>query len=153
MTTGRRVVSRRSLLLGLLATAGGVMAGTHHWRRLRQPAAGDVAALIYDRLNHLPLDPAGVDRFAREYVARYGAFAASVHHRRTLGGTFRIDAVRRLLPQERQQALLSFERKLISYYLRSTDYFQTTRPREVRYVAFADPYEVGCANPLAVLEL
>lgn len=152
MTGGR--LSRRAWLrsaAGVVGALAGVAGAAHHWRRLKRPSADDLARLLRDRLSHLHLDPAGVDAFTREYVARYGPLAAAVHHKNTLGGLLRIEALRRLLPAARERRLLSFERKLISLYLRSTDYFRTPSGTPVRYVAFADPYEVGCANPLAQL--
>lgn len=147
-----RRVSRRAwlLMLGPLLV-GGTAAATYHWRRLGHPSASDLGALLHSRLAHLPLDPLAVDAFTREYVARYGAFGASVYHKETFGGLFRIDALRALLPEERERHLLSFERRLVSLFLRSTDYFRTAPGTVVRYQAFADPYEVGCANPLAKL--
>jgi len=77
----------------------------------------------------------------------------SVHHRDTLGGILRIDTVRSLLPQRRQQGILELERRMISYYLRSTDYFQPGRQGPIRFVTFPDPYAGACANPFAVLRL
>jgi hypothetical protein len=145
--------SRRGLVFGAFAAVGALVTGAYHWRRLRRPSEADVAALIRDRLAHLDLDPGGVDRFARDYVERYGAFSMSVHHRNTLGGALRFDPIIQLLPARRQQALLHFERRLISYYLRSTDYFQSNRSGAVRYRRFADPYEGACTNPFAVLDL
>jgi len=146
-------VSRRAWLWSVAGVVGalGAAGSAHHWRRLRRPSADDFARLLHDRLSHLPLDAAGVERFAREYVSRYGPQAAAVHHRETLGGVWRVDALRRLLPAARQQRVITFERKLVSLYLRSTDYFRTPAGTPVRYVAFADPYEIGCANPLARL--
>lgn len=149
MRPGLRL-GRRALLASLVAIAG-AGAGVHHWRRLKRPSASHFVALIQSRLAHLELDAAGVEQFAREYVRRHGAFAAAVYHRQTLGGLLRIDALRALLPDAREQRLLSFERHLVSLYLRSTDHFTPGRTTPVRYVAFADPYEVGCANPLARL--
>jgi hypothetical protein len=146
-------LSRRRLVFGAFATAAGALAGAHHWRRLRRPSAHDIAALIQDRLGHLELDPEGVDRFAHDYAERYGALSMSVHHRDTLGGLLRLDPVRHLLPSHRHQAVVHFERRMVSYYLRSTDYFRQGRSGPVRYVAFVDPYAGACANPFAVLKL
>lgn len=148
-----RSFSRRAwiVMLGSLLGAGGAATAAYHWRRLRRPSASDLGGMLQSRLSHLPLDPSAVDAFTREYVARYGAFGAAVHHKETFGGMFRIDALRALLPEERERHLLSFERRLVSLFLRSTDYFRTSPGTVVRYQAFADPYEVGCSNPLAKL--
>lgn len=146
-------LSRRRLVLAAFAAASATLVGTHHWRRLRRPNVNDLVALIEDRLAHLELDPAGVRQFAREYDGRYGVFSMSVHHRDTLGGILRHDAIRRQLPPRRQQAVLDLERRLVSYYLRSTDYFQPGREGPIRFVAFPDPYEGACTNPFAVFTL
>jgi hypothetical protein len=144
-----RRLTRRTWLAGLLLAGG--LAGGWHWRRLRRPEAADLAALLRDRLSHVPFEVETVDRFAREYVRRYGPLAMSAHHRDTFGGLLRIEAVGRLLPDRYGRDVVDFERRLVALCLRSTTYF--SEPGEpVRFVAFADPYEVGCANPLARFE-
>jgi hypothetical protein len=146
-------ISRRRVVLAVFAGAAAAIGGAYHWRRLRRPKIGDIVAVLEDRLAHLDLDPAGVRRFAEEYDRRFGVFSMSVHHRDTLGGVLRLDPVRELLPERRQQVVLELERRLVSYYLRSTDYFQPGRQGWVRFVAFPDPYAGACANPFAVLKL
>jgi hypothetical protein len=146
-------ISRRRLVLTALAGVGAAIGVGYHWRRLRRPNAGDIVVLLEDRLAHLDLDPAGVRRFAQEYDRRFGVFSMSVHHRSTIGGILRLDPIRDLLPARRQQAVLDLERRLVSYYLRSTDYFQPGRQGPVRFVAFPDPYAGACANPFAILRL
>ena len=146
-------VSRRRLVLTAFAGAASFIGGAYHWRRLRRPKVSDITALIEQRLAHLDLDAAGVQRFAEEYDRRFGVLSMSVHHRDTLGGILRIDTVRSLLPQRRQQGILELERRMISYYLRSTDYFRPGRQGPIRFVAFPDPYAGACANPFAVLKL
>ena len=146
-------VSRRRLVLTAFAGVGAAIGGAYHWRRLRRPNAGDIVALIEDRLAHLDLDAAGVRRFAEEYDRRFGVLSMSVHHRDTLGGILRHEPVRVLFPERRQQVVLELERRMVSYYLRSTDYFQPERRGPVRFVAFPDPYAGACANPFAVMKL
>ena len=147
------MLSRRRLLIGGGAAVAASLAGTHHWRRFRRPSFADIAQLISERLAHLDLDPAGVERFAREYDARFGSFAMSVHHRKTWGGLLRYRAILDHLPPLEQQAVLEPERRLIGYYLRSTNYFDPARVGPVRFVALPDPYEGACSNPFAVLGL
>jgi hypothetical protein len=154
MSAAGRRLTRRSLLAGGVgAVAAGLAAGGYEWRKLRRPSAADIVEFIQRRLGDRNLDLEGVDRFAREYVGRYGAAGMSTHHKRTLGGLLGIDAVRRRLPALREQEILEFERKMISLYLRSTDYFHTPPGTRVRYVAFAEPYSAFCANPFARFDL
>jgi hypothetical protein len=119
---------------------------------MRAPSPADIEALIYRRLAYMPLDPAGVAEFAAEYARRYGVLSMSVHFRETFGGLLATEAVLPLLPVERSQRLFTFERRLVSSFLRSTDYFRRDAGdgRSVRYVAFADPYELPCNHPFAV---
>jgi hypothetical protein len=139
-------ISRRALLLGaglFAATGGGMVV----WWRLQAPSAPDIAGLLHRRLGHLNLDADGVREFAEEYVRRYGASAMRAYSQETFDGVLSMEGE---VPPERLQRLLRFERRLVSYYLRSTDHFRREPGRLVRYVAFADPYEVPCGNPFAV---
>jgi hypothetical protein len=143
-------LTRRALLAAAAGAAG--LVGGWHWRRLRHPTVDDVADLLRWRLAHVNFGPGAVEQFAAEYVRRFGALSMSVHHRDTLGGLLRHGHTRRLVSVERQHRIVWFERHLVSHCLRSTDFFTRGQGQPVQYVAFADPYEVGCANPLAVLD-
>jgi hypothetical protein len=149
--TRRLRFTRRQLLAGGAAAAATVAFGGCEWRRLRRPGANDLARLLRRRLGHLTFRDDAVDRFAAEYVARYGPQAMAVHAQATLGGLFDIDALRARLPLDRQQAIVTFERRTISAFLRSTDYFRVPAGSPVAYVAFPDPYARPCANPFADL--
>jgi hypothetical protein len=154
--TRMRRFSRRMWVAGGLvwATAAGawVVAGaSYQWRRVKHPTASDLADIVSHRLAHLPLEASGVEAFAEEYVHRFGTAPMVVHQERTLGGMLCFDSVLWRLPLEQRQPIVDFERGLIARYLLSTTYFHEPAGAPVRYVAFADPYEVGCANPLARL--
>lgn len=83
-------------------------------------------------------------------------------HRQTLGRKF--DAAifvmdnewsRSLLPENRRGGIERFERRVLTDFLFSTDYF-TSAGQDVQrmtYVDYADPYSVGCRNPLARFEI
>ena len=64
-----------------------------------------------------------------------------------------IEALRHRLPVRRELDLLRFERRIVSYFLRSTDYFTSPAGSAVRYVRFPDPYDGACTNPFANLAL
>src|SRR6185295_1712524 len=112
------MLSRRRFLIGGSTAMAASLVGAHHWRRFRRPSFVDIVQLIQERLAHLDLDPAGVERFAREYDARFGSFAMSVHHRTTWGGLLRYRTILHRLSPLQQQAVLEPERRLVGYYLR-----------------------------------
>lgn len=142
-------LSRRWFLMAALMTAAAAPA-LPALRRVRSPEGRDLAALL-DRLlgSHLVLDPSATAQFASAYVARFGPASMGVYARLVLGGIFQAAPYRDLLPRARQTRIVDFERRMVSYFLRSTDYFRVPHGTQVRFVAFADPYEGGCANPLA----
>lgn len=55
------------------------------------------------------------------------------------------------LPEEARGGYDWFTRELLTDFLFSTDFFTAAgqRPEKTRFTAFADPYAVGCRNPLA----
>jgi hypothetical protein len=150
MSPARHPLTRRAWLTaigGLLAFGG----GAYHWRRLRRPIADDLAAFLRRRVSYLDLDSSAPEEFAREYVRRFGALAMAQHHRATLGGFVSANALRWVAPS-RARLVQAFERRTVSYFLRSTSYFREPAA-PVRYIAFPDPYEGPCANPFATLGL
>ena len=144
MMSKPRRISRRLLLTGGVAFVGAAGAG-YHVRRVRWPSAADIASLIERRVGHLPVADDAIDLFAGEYARRFGPLSMSRHHRDTFAGLLSIDAFRRMAPAAKEQALLDFERRMVSYFLRSTDYFRTPPGTAVHYVAFPDPYDKAVA--------
>jgi hypothetical protein len=154
MTGRSRLISRRTVIAGAGAAVLGVCsAGAWEWRRVKHPTVQDLSAFLRARLGHIHFEAGTVDAFSAEYVRRFGPAIMGVHREKTLGGLLSIAAVRRRLPEDREQEILTSERRLISYFLRSTDYFRVPRGSAVRYVAFPDPYESPCTNPFAVFTL
>lgn len=152
MSPGRRLLTRRRWLAGVMGGVLALLGGGYEWRRLRYPNAGDLASLVRRRVSYLDLDPSAADDFAREYVRRFGALAMAEHHEATLGGLLTAGGLRWIAPT-RARSVQSFERRTISYFLRSTTYVREPRTSPVRYVGFPDPYEGPCANPFATLSL
>lgn len=58
------------------------------------------------------------------------------------------------IPSRYQGGYEQITRELVTTFLFSTDFFSDAQqqPGRTRYLAFADPYDVGCANPLASFE-
>jgi hypothetical protein len=148
----RRRWSRRHWL-GVVLLAGAAGSGAHVWRKVRRPTRDDLAELIGRRLGHLPLDTSAADQFAAEYVRRFGAASMSWHYQRTLGNLRPVVVGRHAWSLSSDMQVLHFERRMVSYFLRSTDYFRSPPGSIVRYVAFPDPYEGACTNPFAILEV
>ena len=82
-----------------------------------------MAGALRHELEYLDLDRAGVDRYCGDYVRHVGA------------------------------AYLD-EREFYSRFLLSSDFFRkgADESRRVHYVAFYDPYVIGCPNPFAQLD-
>jgi hypothetical protein len=150
MSITRHRLTRRAWLGGVISLIA-LASGTYQWRRLRRPSADDLAALIRRRLSYLDLDPSAPDDFAREYVRRFGALAMARHHWATFGGLVSANGLRRLAPA-RARLAQTFERRTVSYFLRSTSYVRDPAT-PIRYIGFPDPYEGPCANPFAMLSL
>ena len=145
----RRFTRRRWMLSGLAAGVALALGG-RHWRRLRQPAAGDLAGFIRDRLSHLNLDPSAPDAFSEEYTRRFGPAVMAVHSRLTFGGLVSGATLRRI-SDDRARRAVDLERRLVSDFLRSSTYFREPTGSLVRFVAYPDPYEGPCTNPFADL--
>lgn len=138
-----------------LAAAGGATAvGVRMVRRVKRPTSADLAQVIDGLLaDHVPLAPGATMAFAEAYMATIGTSRAARSARLTLGGYLKRRPVRALLSADRARDLRRFERALVSLFLLSTDHFRVPPGTPARFVAFADPYTSGCANPLANLAL
>jgi hypothetical protein len=141
----------RRALIGTLGALVLTALGAGEWRRLRRPAAGDLAALLRSRLSHLNLDPRAADDFAAEYARRFGAQIMAVHRTLTFGG-LSTGLLRHARP-DRARSVVRLERRLVGDFLRATTYFREPRGAVVRFVAYPDPYEGPCTNPFADLSL
>lgn len=145
-------ISRRAVLVAGVGVAGAIV-GARAWRKLSRSSAHDIEALLRKRLGYLTFDATALALFSEEYVKRYGAQAMRVHYEQTFGGIVEWFPFRRLLPADRAHDVRTFERRLVSLFLRSTDCFSKSRTagQPIAYLAFADPYQLPCANPFAVL--
>lgn len=149
-------LSRRGFLLSLLglsALAGGGLA-LHNQRRAASDPELFLADLLRRRLPHLELEDGLLARFAREHLARAGDFERTRVARLAAAPG---ELWSRLWPLRRGAVEMSperrlYERELMARFLLSTDYFRRGEGAGavVRWVAYPDPYELGCANPLAV---
>ena len=156
MSVRQLLASRRTVLVGLIGLAGtavGVDIGVREWRRLKRPSVADLERFLLAIVGDRNLDPEAIPQFAREYVRRYGALSMAVREKETLGGLWDIAAIQPLFPSARTVTLIEDERRMVSLFLRSTDYFRRSAGERARYVAFANPYETTCSNPFATFDL
>jgi hypothetical protein len=60
-----------------------------------------------------------------------------------------------VIPARYEHGYELITRSLLTTFLLSTDFFKEAgqKPERTSYVAFADPYDVGCSNPLARFDL
>jgi hypothetical protein len=140
-------------MIGVAALVIGAPVGVREWRRLRRPSTADIERLLRSRLADRNLAPDAIPQFAAEYYRRYGAFVMSRREKQTLGGLWEFGAFRPLFSDARTEKLLETERRMISQFLRSTDYFARQADVPARYIAFANPYETTCTNPFARFNL
>jgi len=137
-------LSRRGFLLTLLgltaAAAGGLQLCDA--RRRRHPALA-IADLVRDRLSHLDLERQDLERFGHDFLARCGP-----------GKRHQVERLTAARPAAGGSGLAArkLEREIFASFLCGSDFFDRPgEPAAASYVAFPDPYELGCANPLARL--
>jgi len=140
------VMQRRNLLLGLAGL--GVLGATLRWSGASLAPEDAVKTIIYKRLDYLPLDGAGVNQFAADYVSAMnisgaklrliGAFAPIYRRLSSAPGHFLYFATR------------YGEERVVTRYLLSSDFFASgaDENRVVRYLGFYDPLR-ACGNPFA----
>ncbi|GAC1629521.1 MAG: hypothetical protein NVS9B10_20790 [Nevskia sp.] len=135
------MITRRRFLLLAGSGVAGVVAARFAFARPEQV----VAAVVRRKLDYLQLDAAGVDRFAKDFVAR--AIAAPTKLR-ALSAVGLIE-----LPIEKLgihfATLRHGEERILTYYLLSSDFFlnNADESRTVQYLGFYDPYRGACLNP------
>lgn len=142
-------VSRRTLLLGGVAAAAvpaGVVA-VHASRSRAEIAAG----YIRQALPGLAVPDREIAAFAETYVgkidpenqwrARYDAIFFMIAN----------PSLEPILPARARRVYELETRHLLTTFLLSTDFFSAAgeRPERTNFVAFSDPYALGCRNPIA----
>lgn len=147
--TGGRKLSRRALLgsgaaalalppLGLLGLRG------------TGSAEEVVAFYLRHMLPGLAVPEADLQAFARDHLPRMRAYVSRPRYEAVLL-MMRRPQLEAIAPDQRRSDYQWLSRDLMTAFLFSTDFFTAaaTRPERTRYIAYADPYAVGCRNPLA----
>ncbi len=141
-------VSRRTLIGGGIAATGLVAAGGAVLLAPAADARGTIAAFIAREVPGVSADDEAVTRFADDAVINITSITWS-----------RIEdnlaylahpGILALLPEAMQKNHAEFVRSLMTKFMLSTDYLtRSGSARPVSYIGFAEPYLVGCSNPLA----
>lgn len=144
-------LSRRNLLIvgGVAALPPAMVAG----RAAASTPEDSIVRYLRSSTGNTSIPDTNMYQFAEKFVAA---------NRPTYGRRF--DAAmlvldnnwaRSLLSDERRVLLEWFERRLVTDFLFSTDFFTDAgrNPQRMRYVDYADPYTLGCRNPLANFDL
>ncbi len=153
--------TRRSVLLSMLGITAAAGGGVTVWRWAKAtPTPEDfVVELLRRRLAHLKVDQPSLRAFASEHLARAqpgeraeleGA-ASATKTIAPLFGRLRAESSRTAFARRQ------LERRLIARFMLGSDVFRQDVLRQdvgqaTRFVAYPDPYEIGCANPLASLD-
>ena len=139
--------TRRSVLLSLLGITVATGGGLTVLRLIRAPRTPEqfVLDLLGRRLAHLDVEPSSLLAFAREHLARAGR--AELAELQELAAE---DPPRTAAGAAGSLARRQLERRIVARFLLGSDAYQRQdSAAPVRFVAYPDPYEIGCANPLA----
>lgn len=137
------MLSRRALLL---AAGAGVVGSVALRFELARPESV-VADLLRRQLDYLRLDPAGVEAFARDLVAR-GDIAPTKLRLLSATGMARLATASEVAGSH---ALHQGAERIVTYYLLSSDFFVNgaDEARTVHYLGFYDAFRRACLNPFA----
>ncbi|MGC2460768.1 MAG: hypothetical protein WA446_07340 [Steroidobacteraceae bacterium] len=146
-------MKRRAFLTSLVA----VCAGIAGWRFVTGSQENSIVLILHKRLGYLQLDPAGVEQFARDYVATKMLSNAKV---RVIFSNFKLRVIDELAPLYTRAALLpagklsrlmsTGEERVATEYLLASDFFTNgaDQKRLIKYTGLYDPMR-ACGNPFA----
>jgi len=141
-------ITRRGLLLGGAVAAiapATVVVGT-----LITPHENIMVAYLRHKLPGLAVGRDDLEAHARRFAATI-PFEDERFHYAPILSVMANPVVEPTLPGRVRGPYEEFTRRLMTGFLLSTDFFGTAgaQPSRTRYVAYRDPYELGCSNPLA----
>jgi hypothetical protein len=142
-------ISRRGLLLGGVAVAAvptAFIASTAMASR-----ADTAAGYIRHALPGLAVPKAELTGFAEEYVSRIDRHNRRKSYYDLIFFLMANPDAEGMLPARLLHAYQGATRYLLTTFLLSTDFFSAAgqRPELTNFIAYADPFELGCRNPLA----
>jgi len=131
-----------------LVSAAAVLAGFVGWRAGAGSPQAAVIKVLQKRLPYLKLDPAGVQRFAQDLVARQAVSGLKLRLLDSVGALYTSLS---MTPGSRlDRAVRHHEDRIVTQYLISSDFFThgADKSRTVNYFGYYDPL-VACNNPFA----
>ena len=144
--------TRRRLFAGLGALAAlGALGGLSLLVHTRK-------SLIVQRIRVLLLaieiDDAQLDAYARDFIA-HDVETRNIESLglRAAAPLLYSPALHRVMPARARQLLESYDRRIITGFLLSTDFLEVRSrgERRVSYIGFYEPYAMPCGNPLPQL--
>ena len=139
------MLSRRAFLIGTGASGAGLAAGAAS--AAAASPQGTVERFVRAACPAEGLSDAEVARFAKDFLERS---TLSPARRRVVLFLMENRWAQALAPEAVRARQARQERHLVTRFLLSTDAFDADRaPGPPRYWGYADPYESGCANPVA----
>ncbi len=145
-------VSRRSVLLGGAAAAvfpvG--LAGSY----LATSREHIVINYLRNLLPGLAVKDSDLATFATSFVDRLDPDGRRKLYFDTIFFFIQYPSLQGAIPGRYRPGYELYTRSLLTTFLLSTDFFTDAgqKPEQTSYVMFADPYEVGCRNPIAQFE-
>ena len=145
-------ISRRAVLL---ATTGlGVAAAVPAVALLATGPEDVVVRIVRLRFPGVAIAADDLLAFARDFLVSDRTSGAKLAALRVGMPVMQSRTLSGLAPERVQELYDRFERRVVTKFALSTDLFERAAgSREpVRYRGLADPYQIPCANPLAVLD-
>jgi hypothetical protein len=137
-------MKRRYFLLSGLAGVCGLAGGCY----ARSSDEAGIAKVLRKKLGYLKLDPAGVQRFARDMAATKSISSARLRIIDAAGPLYTRPAL--TSDNKLDNAIRHGEDRVVTVYLLSTDFFKNgaDESRTVYYLHYYDPM-IACGNPFA----
>lgn len=141
-------INRRHLLLGaaiVAAVPATIAVGT-----VITPHQNVMIAYLRHQLPGLAVSQIDLEGHARRFTATI-PFEQQQFHYGIILGVMANPVLEATLTGHWRETYSEFTRRLMTGFLLSTDFFSSAgaEPSRTRYVAYRDPYELGCSNPLA----
>lgn len=141
-------INRRHLLLG--AAIAAVVPATIAVGTVMTPHQNVVIGYLRHKLPGLAVSQIDLESHARRFTATV-PFEHQQFHYGIILAVMANPVLETTLAGHRRETYNEFTRRLMTGFLLSTDFFTSAeaQPSRTRYIAYRDPYELGCSNPLA----